>query len=482
MRSQVDPAGSDAELQRLKDERDEADRRYNDALTNLDAAVQRPAVLPDLPPASDEHQIPTLNQLWNIVPEPPPGTGPGWRTRFAGLVWRVAGPILQRQQEFNSAIVDHINRNVAAQRHAQYALEHTLSALRDQLAGVVQFESRLIEYLQQITPFVDTKDREVAGRMIGLTAAIDGVGDEVLKRWESMVAREQRYDAKVSAITIDQRELQGSVAVLQQASQGLRREIERALAVAPAGAGRAAPLVPAAIPSSSALQSHSYVGFEDQFRGSQDEIRGRVADYVAEFTNAANVLDVGCGRGEFLDLLRERGIGARGLDVNPEMVARCREQGLEVEQADALEYLQSIGDGSLGGMFAAQVVEHLAPDYLVHLLEAAYHKLRAGAPIVLETINPACWFAFFESYIRDITHVRPIHADTLQYLLVASGFQRVRIRYRAPFPDADKLQRLPEVPSDDRLADVVQTFNENVDRINGLLFTHLDYAAIATRL
>ena len=80
---------------------------------------------------------------------------------------------------------------------------------------------------------------------------------------------------------------------------------------------------------------------------------------------------------------------------------------------------------SLGGLFAAQVVEHLEPDYLMRFLDAAYHKLRPGSKIVLETINPACWFAFFSSYIRDITHVRPLHPDTLQYFLRASGFQKV---------------------------------------------------------
>ena len=98
--------------------------------------------------------------------------------------------------------------------------------------------------------------------------------------------------------------------------------------------------------------------------------------------------------------------------------------------------------GSLGGLFAAQVVEHLEPAYLTRLLEAAFDALRPGAPIVLETINPACWFAFFESYIRDITHVRPLHPDTLKFLLIASGFQQIDIRYRAPYPEHEKLQPL----------------------------------------
>ena len=126
-----------------------------------------------------------------------------------------------------------------------------------------------------------------------------------------------------------------------------------------------------------------------------------------------------------------------------------------------------------------QVVEHLEPAYLMRFLEAAYHKLRPGSKIVLETINPACWFAFFSSYIRDVTHVRPLHPETLQYLVGASGFQRVSVRYSAPYPDELKLQ---EVPAAERKTAKDIVFNENVEKLNSLIFTYLDYAAIGERM
>lgn len=190
------------------------------------------------------------------------------------------------------------------------------------------------------------------------------------------------------------------------------------------------------------------------------------------------MLDVGCGRGEFLALLSQHRISARGIDLNAAMVDVCREKGLDATNADALTYLRAQPDGSLGGLFAAQVIEHLEPSYLTQFLDAAFDKLRPGAPIVLETINPGCWFAFFESYIRDLTHERPVHPDTLKYLLIATGFQRVDIRYLAPYPDAEKLQPLPENAA---LADSIDTLNANVEKINRLLFTYLDYAAIGHR-
>jgi O-antigen chain-terminating methyltransferase len=212
-----------------------------------------------------------------------------------------------------------------------------------------------------------------------------------------------------------------------------------------------------------------------------------LTDYVPYFAGQSNVLDVGCGRGEFLDLLREAGISAKGLDLNPEMIEVCRTRGLEATTGDARTYLKALPDESLGGMIAVQVVEHLEPAYLTQMLGLAFDKVRPGGKIVLETINPACWVAFFESFIRDLTHVKPLHPDTLQYLLQASGFVNVEIVYRAPIAADGKLQKVTARPerfgdtAPDGLTELVSSFNSNVDRLNDRMFSFQDFAAIATR-
>jgi SAM-dependent methyltransferase len=382
-------------------------------------------------PFPDRHQIDRLNTLWEIVDEAPPPGG-NVRARLAGAVRRLFGRVLSRQQEFNAALVDHINRNTAAAEGHQ----RTIERLEDAVEEVRRYE-------------------------------------------QALVARERRSENAVALLTASHDELRTSVGVLQQAAQNLKREVARLAergvvsTVAPAS-GDAPP--PASRLAS--LESHKYVGFEDEFRGTPEDIRQRVAEYLPLFDGTADVLDVGCGRGEFLALLRDRGVRARGIDINAAMVDVCRQQGLDAAEADALDYLRAQPDASLGGLFAAQVIEHLEPHYLTGLLDAAFDKLRPGAPLVLETINPACWFAFFESYIRDITHVRAIHPDTAKYLLIASGFQQVEIRYRAPYPEHDKLQPIPHHAA---LGDTVDTLNANVERINRLLFTWLDYAAIGRR-
>jgi O-antigen chain-terminating methyltransferase len=221
-----------------------------------------------------------------------------------------------------------------------------------------------------------------------------------------------------------------------------------------------------------------YVGFEDMFRGTPDAIRARQAADADRFAGAADVLDLGCGRGEFLDLLRDRGVSAIGVDANAEMVEECRARGLRAEHADALSYLSALPDGSLGGLAAFQVVEHFEPEYLVRVLETAHAKLRPGSVIVLETINAACWVAFFETYIRDITHVRPLHPDTLKFLVVAAGFEHVDVHFRSPIGEGGRLQPIDVAPLSGEMANVARTVNANIDRLNERLFTYLDYAVI----
>ena len=151
-------------------------------------------------------------------------------------------------------------------------------------------------------------------------------------------------------------------------------------------------------------------------------------------------------------------------------------------EADAVGYLATLPDASLGGIFSAQVVEHLQPAYLLRFLELGFHKLRPGGTMVLETLNPACWVAFFDSYIRDITHAWPLHPDTLKYLVLASGFTQAEVEYRSPVSDEHKLQELPPPRAlDEKLITLTEAFNENVRKLNSRLFTHLDYAVIAKR-
>jgi O-antigen chain-terminating methyltransferase len=231
-------------------------------------------------------------------------------------------------------------------------------------------------------------------------------------------------------------------------------ELEQRLTRVERRGGSAGLQTVAAQPAQAAVPD--YFAFEARMRGSIADIRDRQRPYVDDFRDAAPVLDVGCGRGEFLSLLRDAGVEARGVDADADMVAYTRGDGLEVEQADALAYLEAQPAGSLGGVFMAQLVEHLPPPQLFRLLELSARALRPGGVLVAETINPLSPLAL-RSYFADLTHAQPLVPETLALLAKQAGFRDVDTRYlNAP-----------------RHADDVD------ERIREVLFAPLDYAIVA---
>jgi len=201
------------DLEALKEERAAADRAYNDALTRLDRAIQRlPADFPQPPPVPDEHQVTPLNTLWKIAA--PPATG--FRRGFIAGVRRAVAPLFEQQQAFNAALVDHVNRTVPVARETRASIDSTLTVLRDTIAELVRFQSLLVEFLQQVTPYVDTRDRDVAGLLRGLSGAINAVADEVLKRSEATLVRDRRHEMRVEALETALAALRDELAALQR--------------------------------------------------------------------------------------------------------------------------------------------------------------------------------------------------------------------------------------------------------------------------
>jgi hypothetical protein len=205
------------DLEGLKAERAAADREYNDALTRLDAAIQKlPNNFPHSPPAPDVHQLTPLNTQWKLTA--PPATG--WRRGFIAGVRRAVAPLFEQQQAFNAAVVDHLNRNVPVQQAAGQAIDGTLAVLRDHVDGLARFQTLLIVFLQQITPYVDTRDRDVAGLLRGLSSAIDAVSGELMKRSEAMLARDRRREIQLGGLETELAGIRARLAELRQALAG----------------------------------------------------------------------------------------------------------------------------------------------------------------------------------------------------------------------------------------------------------------------
>jgi O-antigen chain-terminating methyltransferase len=217
-----------------------------------------------------------------------------------------------------------------------------------------------------------------------------------------------------------------------------------------------------------------YFSLEMRIRGPRADIRERQRIYVDAFREAAPVLDVGAGRGEFLGLLGEAGIEARGIEVDPELVDYGRSQGLSVELGDAVGHLEGVDDASLGGIFAAQLVEHLPPAALVRFLTLAAAKLRPEGILVAETINPLSLVAL-KHYFADPTHAQPLVPQTLEVLARQAGFRRTEIRYLNE-PSEEERLRAVELPDGAEFDPARTALARNVDLLNAVVFGAQDYA------
>lgn len=445
------------ELQEKLDElirlRKQEEEKYGQLLTLLDGKCGFPL------PQEVSRQLggikDALNKTWDI------GTGALSQTQsedrtfwkeVAANTGRYLQPFVQQQSEFNSLVVHLVNEFV----------ESVILSL----GQIREFQNTLILYLQSIVPVVDTKFRE----MVGIEDK--NIVTNLLKFQKQIhdAARDhadllyQELDKRMGTLQVDSGEQTESIRSLQISLRSLHHLAD---ALKSSKEEREIP-----VPN----DGYRYYHFEENFRGTREQIREKFQEYVPHFNKGLGgpVLDLGCGRGEFLELLRGAGIAALGVDSNASMVQACKDMGLDVHTGDLLEFLRSRKENSLGGIFCSQVVEHLPPDYLLKLLDAAYARLQEGAPILMETVNISSAFAFLQVYTKDLTHRTPIHPDTLKFIVNASGFRDPKILYTSPVPAPAQLKLFAQ-PADEMQA----VFNQNMEKLNRLLFDPQEYAVLA---
>ena len=240
----------------------------------------------------------------------------------------------------------------------------------------------------------------------------------------------------------------------------LRLIRQRTALPAPAAAATA-PAVPAA---PAPMPWFDYASFAERFRGTEEYVRRKQRFYLPFFAGRRDVLDRGCGRGEFLELMREAGVPARGVEIGEEMAGICRAKGLDAETGDLFAILAALADESLDGVFCAHVVEHLPPERLPGMIRTAAAKLRPSGVLAIETPNPECLATFATHFYLDPTHARPVPAGLLAFYLEEAGMGGIEVHRLSPaVEDAPALAALP-------------------DDFREAFFGALDYAIIARKL
>lgn len=206
--------------------------------------------------------------------------------------------------------------------------------------------------------------------------------------------------------------------------------------------------------------------FAARFSGDQAVIRGQSQAFIELFRGRARVLDLGSGRGTFLELLRDERIGGYGVDLDAAMTADVRERGLEAYSEEGLAHLRSLAEGSLDGLYARHLAEHVLPGELVAMLRECRRVLAPGSPVVFVTPNPATLSVGAHSFWLDPSHRRPIPPELFQFYLEVEGFGRVEVRTSQP-SETRLREDVPDGP-----------IRDNVRLLNATLFGDRDYAVV----
>lgn len=352
-------------------------------------------------------------------------------------------------------------------RWIQPAIDTLVQQQNDFNAQVVQTCNGIVETVNNEVVFRLEAQKEFNARVVQtINYFVELVGSESASSVQELEMMLWTLDRRKEALEIDQILLNQK---LEQVLSILRNRPELSQEK------------PAGLPETERQNDYKYVVFENLYRGDEATIKQRQQAYLQYFQGCSQVLDVGCGRGEFLELLNEQNISGYGIDMNQAAIQYCRKKNLTVEEADVFAHLQSLAPESLGGIFAGQVIEHLAPVQMSQFLHLCLEKLRPQAYLVIETQNPTSLYALSHFY-RDLSHEKPVHPDALHYLLKTCGFREVRIEYATPFSKELALKELDSSAiADENLRNIIAALNADIRQLNDAIYGHLDYAAIAQK-
>ncbi|MEM1178892.1 MAG: class I SAM-dependent methyltransferase [Acidobacteriota bacterium] len=378
------------------------------------------------------------------VPFPAAGGG-GLRGKLVALVKRVLRPFVRgatadlwdRQRVFNLIAIETLihQRDLAVARYKEHqsAIERIDQRATDSLQEVMLHNDALFSRVDQK---LDRYRREAKGL------------------WNQL----------------------GALLAAQATQEGKPMSEASAESGPAAGTGGAVPLKPST--AAAILEEQGYLELEKRFRGSEAEIARRVSTYRPYLEDKDLVLDLGCGRGEALAVLESWGVTASGVDASSEMVARCRERGLDARRADLFAALAEVPASSLGGVVSFHVIEHL-PDVAVgRLIRLAWRALRPGGVLILETPSPMALAMSARDFWLDPTHTRPVHPGHLEVTFREAGFEPVHRLDLHPFAEESHLPEidLQQLPAEQhQLADQV---NRLRDLLDDLLFGHRDFGMV----
>ncbi len=308
--------------------------------------------------------------------------------------------IIQTWKHFLARVLDwHVREQVEFNRASMAAIHATIEALNETNRALGVLSNQLQDYARQVN---------------------DHRTDHEIYTLRAIAELQGSFNVKLSEI---QQTLDNARAENEKLIHWELRTIRQ----------RSALLVSEPPPATAAVTpSIDWLRFAERFRGPESIVLEHQRRYLERFANTPNILDLGCGRGEFLQAAREAGLTAIGVEAHPELVALCQAKGLHAHCADMFAYLTDQPVQSVGGVFCSHVVEHLEAAQLPALIQLLGRKLKSGAPAIFETPNAESPAILTTHFYLDPTHVRPVPAALLKFYLEEAGFGGVEIEHLPP--------------------------------------------------
>jgi len=326
------------------------------------------------------------------------------------------------------------------------AILSSLSQLSRILEGLIKIPD-IIKYLNQHEYALHNNQDQLLH--------LENVQQQLLEGQQQLKIKEQKLQKQLDQLV---KEVGRNNAYLLQLQNKITDFIEQATDLSP-DIEQDKALLAAKIPLDQMLEEQKhfldllYVAFEDRYRGSTEEIRQQVAVYLpyisAVYESEKPVLDIGCGRGEWLQLLTEHKIEAQGLDINAVMIAQAQQSKLEVQCTDALEYLKQLPDASLSAVTGMHILEHLEFKYMLRLLQEVLRVLKSNGIAIFETPNPENIFVGAQFFYTDPTHNNPLVPDTMDFIFKYIGYAKTEIKRLHSYAEVSAAMGKPRDLSDD---------------------------------
>ncbi len=387
--------------------------------------------------------------------------------RIKKMVARALDWHVREQVEFNRNVMACVQATLEALEETRHALA-SLGAIHGEVQELKDIRSYWVDWRQEWEHKLVLNETRLLRSVAELNAAFQHRAGQIETSFRDRV-REQHAEfgsaLERSSLDIQKRLWADLERVRSEYDRLIHTELrlirQRAAGPPATPAMPAAPSPPAPVPGELAFD---YARFAERFRGSEEYVQAGQRFYLPFFASRRDVLDIGCGRGEFLELMREAGVPARGIDLSQESVDLCRRKGLQAETADLFAYLTDLPESSLDGIFSSQVVEHLPPERLPEMVRLAASRLGRGGVLAIETPNPECLAIFASHFYLDPTHTRPIPHALLSFYMEEFGMGLIEVHRRSPA--IESMPALAALPEDFRAA----------------FFGGLDYAIVGQKL